>query len=298
MTTAPLFGVDVVSDLPLAGVEDAPLSRGIPLRIVGASRAEVVAPFSGAEVLTERPGLRIAHDPDHGWLLQARGWGAFAFDDGATLLRCAPVRIAAWRWQRYLIAQVLPWAAVVRGLEVLHASAVAVDGRAIAVTGPSQAGKSTLAAAFLATGAALVADDVLALGLAEREPVAHPGPPILSVRPATAALLPDLSGRLLGEDELGRRLAVAGARGPLPLGAFVFLERTAEARGVTVERVRAPDPRRLLASTFNFALRSPARLERLLDACAAIAAHVPVIEARAGLDADPLQLAAAITEGV
>jgi hypothetical protein len=303
MTAAPLFGIDVVSDLPLAGIDSAPLTGGVPLRIVAARRADVLAPFADADPLTEHRdprgvAVRIAHHPDHGWLLLARGWGAFAFDDGATMLRCAPVRMAAWRWQRYLIAQVLPWAAVVRGLEVLHASAVAVGGRAIAVTGPSGAGKSTLAAAWLATGAQLVADDVLAIGTGERGPVAHPGPAILSVRPPTAALLPDIPGRLLGEDDHGRRLAVAGAPEPLPLGAFVFLERAATATGVTVERVRAPDPRRLLASTFNLALRSPARLERLLDACAAIAAHVPVLEARAGRSADPLKLAAAITEAV
>lgn len=46
---------------------------------------------------------------------------------------------------------------------VLHASAVAVDGRAIAFVGSSGGGKSTLAAAACAGGAELISDDVLRL---------------------------------------------------------------------------------------------------------------------------------------
>jgi hypothetical protein len=305
MTTAPLFGIDVVSDLPLEGVEPAPLTGAAPpLRIVGAGRADVTAPFADAETLVERRdadgavALRIAGDDARGWLIEAQGWGAFALDGAATLVRCAPEPMPAWRWQRYLIAQVLPWAAVVRGLEVLHASAVEVGGRAIAITGPSQAGKSTVAAAWLAAGARLVADDVVAITLAGGEPLVHPGPAILSVRPATAALVAGIPGRLIGEDEHGRRLAVPGADGPLRLGALVFVERSADAVGITVERVRAPDPRRLLGSTFNLALRSPSRLERLLDASAAIAARVAVLDARAGLSAPPGEIVAALTDAV
>ena len=41
----------------------------------------------------------------------------------------------------------------------LHASAVAIDGRAVLITGPSGSGKSSLALDLLALGARLVADD-------------------------------------------------------------------------------------------------------------------------------------------
>ena len=45
------------------------------------------------------------------------------------------------------------------GAELVHASAVAVDGRALLITGRAGAGKTTLALEMIALGAELVADD-------------------------------------------------------------------------------------------------------------------------------------------
>ena len=50
-----------------------------------------------------------------------------------------------------------------RGITCLHASAVAIGGRAIGLVGPSGAGKSTTAAAFARLGYPVLTDDVLAL---------------------------------------------------------------------------------------------------------------------------------------
>lgn len=50
---------------------------------------------------------------------------------------------------------------------LLHASCVAVAGRAVLITGPSGSGKSSLALTLLAHGAALVADDQTEIFLAD-----------------------------------------------------------------------------------------------------------------------------------
>jgi HPr kinase/phosphorylase len=47
----------------------------------------------------------------------------------------------------------------------IHASAVAIDGRAVLLTGPSGSGKSSLALELLALGGRLVADDAVYLAL-------------------------------------------------------------------------------------------------------------------------------------
>jgi hypothetical protein len=61
----------------------------------------------------------------------------------------------------FLEGNILAHALAADGFLALHASAVEVDGRALAIIGPSGMGKSTLAALLCAAGAALVADDVL-----------------------------------------------------------------------------------------------------------------------------------------
>ena len=70
---------------------------------------------------------------------------------------------------RLLIANALPALLWLRGAYALHAAAVVMPGQvgALAVCGASGSGKSTLARQLIAQGAALVADDVLALNLSE-----------------------------------------------------------------------------------------------------------------------------------
>ena len=58
---------------------------------------------------------------------------------------------------------------------VLHASAVEVNGKAVAFCGPSGAGKSTLAAALAQRGYRPITDDVCALSMpADGPPIVHP----------------------------------------------------------------------------------------------------------------------------
>lgn len=57
--------------------------------------------------------------------------------------------------------------------EILHASCVAIGDRAALITGPSGSGKSALALQLIALGAALVADDRVALSMRGAEVIAR-----------------------------------------------------------------------------------------------------------------------------
>ena len=60
-----------------------------------------------------------------------------------------------------LLGRVIAFAAHSDGALALHASAVCIDGRAIALVGPKGIGKSTLAFALVRQGARLITDDTL-----------------------------------------------------------------------------------------------------------------------------------------
>ncbi len=76
------------------------------------------------------------------------------------------------------------------GALVLHASAVEVDGGALAFVGHSGQGKTTLATLFCAAGHPLVTDDVLPVTVSDRDDVTCvPGGILLRVRPKAEAVI-------------------------------------------------------------------------------------------------------------
>src|SRR5207237_1442435 len=92
-----------------------------------------------------------------------QGVGAFQITHGREITVEPAPGVEARALRLFLLGPALALLLSQRGLLVLHASAVAVEGRAIAFLGESGQGKSTTAAAFLAHGHTVVADDVLAV---------------------------------------------------------------------------------------------------------------------------------------
>lgn len=80
------------------------------------------------------------------------------------------------------------------GYEPLHATAVVVNGEAIAFLGDCGYGKSTLGAAFVARGFPLLTDDVLALEKRRGRWIAHAGPARLKLFPSVAQRVLSRSG--------------------------------------------------------------------------------------------------------
>jgi hypothetical protein len=115
-----------------------------------------------------------------------------------------------------------------RGRPLFHASAVAIDGRAVAFLAASGGGKSTVAAAFHAAGHAVVNDDVLAVGLDGPVPITIPGVPRIKLYPDVAAHLGlDVTALPVVQPWIGKLgLAADGrfAAGPVPLARFYVLD--------------------------------------------------------------------------
>jgi hypothetical protein len=230
-----------------------------------------------------RPAVTIDSGGARGYLVFAEGFGrALIARDGRGVL-CEPLPLPAWRWQRYLTGQVLPFAAVLQGLEVFHASAVVAEGRALAIVAHSGTGKTSLALNLALAGLPFLADDVVALERAPDGLIAHPGAGLANVRPGEAALEQRIEaaglGAAIGRGDGELRLRLERHTEPVPLGALVFLERRGE-DPLRIERLRPVDPRLLLAATFNLSLRTPDRLARQLDVAARVERSAPVYRVR------------------
>src|SRR5438045_3953255 len=118
------LSVEVAFPIPgLAGDGDADRGRAVRLETLSSRALAGSWPRRGATRISDRRGSggrRVASidaHPEAGYLVSARGHGRFRLSLDGAAVDCAPVPGAAWRWQRYLIGQVLPFAAVLHGLE-------------------------------------------------------------------------------------------------------------------------------------------------------------------------------------
>ncbi|MGN6558781.1 MAG: HPr kinase/phosphorylase [Solirubrobacterales bacterium] len=300
MPAATAFGLDIASDTPLPFLDGAASNGG----------GRPLAISYGSEPPPWPTDARLISDERHrdgsvsfqieaaeaGYRIHGPAYGTSVLAGDGTSVRGVCGDEGFDGWQRLLVAQVLPFAAVLQGLEVLHAGAVVFDGGAVAISGPSGAGKTSLALALVRRGAELLADDVVAVEGAGEELLAHPGAPIAGIDRAEVARLRAAgageAGSLLAENEREQIARAEVAERPVPLQALFLLERRSEAQGAP-QFEPADDPRQLLGSTFNLLLASPERLAGLLDVCAQLARR-RVERVRFGPDSDPDELAAAL----
>lgn len=225
---------------------------------------------------TRRPDgrlfLAIDHDPRGGYRIEAPEYGTHVVAPDASRWIGAPAPGPAWHWQKLVFAQVLPTIASLHGLELFHASAVAIDGHVYGLIAPSGVGKSSTAAHLVARGARFFTDDVLAVEQVSQQLIAHPGPQFANVHSHDLdAMGPEARSRvgsLLGESDK-RHIQPAGVGDPLPLGGLIFLARASGGPAARLETV-ASVPRLLLASTFAAHVATGGRFERQLAICAAI----------------------------
>jgi hypothetical protein len=226
-------------------------------------------------------------------------WG----DSGRWLVDPAATRLRGWspdappspRWWRVLFDFVMASVALSRGNEALHAGAVLVDGRAVAIAAGQGGGKTSLLSELVRRGYPLIADDVLFIEADGAAVLCHPAPPLMNVPLATPH--PGVVGHVLAEiDDEAWVLAREHVTGPVPFGAMFVLERR-DGAGLNVEPVPGSTP--VVAS---HALDSGAVAERRrarFDVLSDVADHVAIHSLSAPLDgAPPPVLADAVLEAL
>jgi hypothetical protein len=279
---AALLGLEVESDFPLVGVSGGESTgRLVSLTTVPREALERDWPKQDVRRTNEqrlpdgRLAIGIDHHPEAGYRFEIPRYGRYVVSLDGRHVRCAPPRMAAWRWQRLLLSQVLPVAATAQGLELLHASGVTFGERAVGIVGRAGSGKTSLGAQLVLGGAGFLTDDVLALEARGGGLVAYPGAATLSLRSTELSGVPAASRRRLG-NLIGRSgkaiYEVPRDTRALPLTALYFPRH--EPGGEARIEPHKPTFPELVANNFNWNVTTGERLERLLEVASLIAAGV------------------------
>jgi hypothetical protein len=162
--------------------------------------------------------------------LSWKGVGSFLVRGGSEIVVDAPLHVEWPRLRLFTLGPALGVLLRQRGRLVLHASALSVDGAAIAFLGGSGWGRSTIAAALQARGHGIAADDIVAVDVRgdQDTPLVYPGFPQVKLWPdAAAALLgrsPDALPRIHSRSAKRAHCTIENfPDSPLPLQAIYVL---------------------------------------------------------------------------
>lgn len=170
---------------------------------------------------------------------------------------------------------------IMRGELALHASAVEVDGGALAFTGMAGMGKSTVASLFGRAGHPLVTDDVLRV---DDRPAAgvwvHRGGLESRLRQSAAGLATGVEARATSDGRTAVDLPLT-SRQVLPLTACVIPQPSRTATAVSVQLLR---PATAMTALLRFprlvGWREPQRLAEQFALVGDVASKVPIVMAQ------------------
>ena len=184
----------------------------------------------------------------------------------------------------YLLGPTLGFVLRLRGVTCLHASAVAIGGKAVAFVGPSGFGKSSLAAAFAKRGHAVLTDDVAPLEEAQESFAIWPAYPRVRLWPrsveslfgaedALPRITPSWDKRFLALD--GERFHFQAK--PLDVAAIYLLADRETQRAPRIEAVQGRDALiSLVANTYTTYLLDRAMRAREFDVLGRLTRNVIV----------------------
>jgi hypothetical protein len=195
-----IYGIGINVNVPIAGIAglrapsrvDIEISLGtIPASIAQIRSQDWQEHHRSAEVTPcGTPYIRVLRRADASYhrIEYIDGTVVVIDGSGSRIWAAPPEQASIEDTATYLLGPILTFALRLRGVTCLHASAVVIDGQAIAIVGPSGSGKSTAAAEFARLGYDVLTDDVLALAQEAGHFVAQPAYPRIRLWPESVGL--------------------------------------------------------------------------------------------------------------
>lgn len=169
------YGLEVRSEMAIPELEDSGARQvDVDIRYGSVASLPTEGEAAGLFAIEERPGII------HFWMNEI---GGLEIRDGREII-VDPAPGAEARGFRFLVSGIgMGFVLHQRGIPSLHASAVAVDGEAVAFMGWKGMGKSSTTAAFHAHGHPVLTDDLLPLYTEGETVLAAPAFPGLKLLP-------------------------------------------------------------------------------------------------------------------
>ena len=303
------FGLDVDTSFPISGLpprQSEPTGRRVSLELITPRELDRAwGPAAGKTSLLDRRDphgnlvMSIEGDTELGFRIYAPRYGRHLVSRDGRQVRSVLPKVAPWRWQRLLFAQVLPLATSLQGLGVFHASAVSLDETAVAFIAASGTGKTSVAVHLVDRGATLLTDDVLALEGGNSNVLAHHGAGFASVARSELEAVSHVAKRQLGAVAAQTDKVLVTPRvsqASVPLRAVYFLRRTGEHGEIVIARSDPPDPSLLLSSNFISYVSAASHLQNHLDLCSRIAATAGINRVEIPIGASAASVAEAVLE--
>jgi len=170
-----IYGLGLQTNVPIAGLKGLSAAPRVDVSlVVGAMPSNLDEPaFTSAheiyvtdEATVEgTPIIRLSRlaDGSHYRFAYADGTRIVVDADGTQIWAVGANGATVEDTATYLLGPALGFVLRLRGITCLHASAIAIDGKAIAIVGDAGMGKSSTAAAFARLGFPIITDDVAPL---------------------------------------------------------------------------------------------------------------------------------------
>ena len=272
------LATDIQLNLPAADRSEAAIELG---------RGETARFYEARKSASGHPGDWVQHGflEDGTLYMQWGSWFEILVSPNGRQVLCNNLSDMPLKFfEAYLTNFAVSAALIQQGEEILHATVVEINGRAVGLLGPSGAGKSTLAAFLISQGGILVTDDMLRVTFERGVVFAQLGPPRIKLFPEPADRY--LPKRLdIGYwNPLGAKMIFApdkshSGTAPQRLSALYYLE--VPSSSVDMDRPLLQQLfgidlfKTILSSSMDIRLQSPARLERQFRFAERIAKQVP-----------------------